>query len=117
MGIGLAITLTILLATVAMLAHARWSVPEFDPAIETMEVAAVIGPAVAALPPRRSRDVLDDLQMLLDFDVMTATSAAEHRLLVLESLLEEADHETVRLELLVNKLGRELMPAESWMDG
>lgn len=107
MGVEIILAIALTLAMLALAAHAWWTMPETDYLPESVEV----GHVAAALPPRERRDVLDDYALLLDLEVITAVGAAEHRLSVLEALLEEADHETVRLELLVNKLGRELLPA------
>lgn len=90
-----------------LIVHARLTIPEYPDLLETVEV----GHVAAELPPPPRRDVLDDLAAELEFEALTAESSAEHRLALLDVLLNEADHETVRLEFLVSKLGNQLVPA------
>lgn len=107
------IEVLLVLMSVAILillaAHARYALPEVPSALETVDVGhiAVQPPP----PPPEPRDILDDFAAELGFEALTVESSAEHRLALLEALLEEADHETVRLEVLVNKLGIQLVPA------
>lgn len=64
------------------------------------------GPAEESqLPPVARPDVLNDYAEELNFQALTAEGAVEHRLALVEALLREAEHETVRMELLVDKLG------------
>ena len=95
------------LATVTAVAvlfwQAWWTLPrsaEFEPAFVDS------APVVPRSPPR---DVLDDFARELSFNALTAEGAAEHRLELLEALLREAEHESVRLEILVDRLGQHLV--------
>lgn len=107
MSIELGLTLAITITVVLVAAHAWWTMPQTEFVRETIEV----GPLEAALPPPAPRDVLDDYEAELGFMALTPEGSAEHRLALLEALLQEADQETVRLEVLVDKLGQQLMPA------
>lgn len=107
MSIELGITLAITIAVVLVAAHAWWTMPQTEFVRETAEM----GPLEATLPPPVPHDVLDDYEAELDFIALTPEGSAEHRLALLEALLQEADQETVRLEVLVDKLGQQLAPA------
>src|SRR4051812_17034757 len=91
-------------AVLALAAHAWWTMPQPHVGLETIEV----GHVAAAMPPPTRHDVLDDYEHELNFNALTAEGSAEHRLTLLEALLQEADNETSRLELLVSTLGQEL---------
>ena len=62
-------------------------------------------PTASASPPVARHDVLNDYAAELNFHALTAEGAVEHRMALLEALLREAEHESVRMELLVDKLG------------
>lgn len=107
MGIELAFALVTMMAVALLAAHAWWTMPQSEFVRETVEV----GPVEAAPPhPPVPHDVLDDYEAELGFTALTPEASAEHRLALLEALLQEADQETVRLEVLVNKLGQQLEP-------
>ena len=63
----------------------------------------------APVTPHAPRDILTDYAQELNFSALTAEGAAEHRLELLEALLREAEHESVRLEILVDKLGQHMV--------
>ncbi len=110
MTIELTLTLAMLGAVLVLAAQAWYAMPQYPDLLETVEVGqvAVESPRSRPLP---QHDVLDDFAAELGFEALTAEGSAEHRLALLDALLEEADHETVRLEFLVNKLGNQLVPA------
>lgn len=110
MGIELILAAAITAVAVLLAIHAWCSAPDYAIPPETV----VVGLADTSLPPPpppRRRDVLDDFANELGFEALTAESSAEHRLALLDALLDEAEHETVRLEFLVNKMGDQLVPA------
>ena len=104
MSIELAFAIATMAAVLLMVAHARWTIPLTDFSREAVEV----GPVESAPPHSGSRDILDDYEAQLAVTSLTPEGSAEHRMAILEALLEEADHETSRLELLVDKMGQRL---------
>ncbi len=99
------------LATLAAVAVLYWYVcrnfpssSRTEPEIAMLEPAAPM--AAVVTPPR---DTLADFAAELNFTALTAEGAAEHRLELLAALLREAEHETTRMELLVDKLGQHLV--------
>jgi hypothetical protein len=105
----------------ALVAHARWSLPQIQLAPEVVDIGLVATelshPATdpghvpsqqPTPPPLPEHDILDDYEAELDFMALTPEGSAEHRLALLEALLLEADDETSRMELLVNELGQRL---------
>lgn len=106
MSIELGFTLAILTAVVLLVVHARWTLPPAQFVPEAVEV----GHVAAELPPPKPHDVLDDYAMEMGFEALTAEGSVEHRLALLDALLNEADNETSRLETLVDKMGRSLLP-------
>ncbi len=109
MSIELIIAFGTTIVVLLLAAHARYAMPHSQDLLETVEVGHVA--AELPPPPTTRRDVLDDFAAELEFEALTAESSAEHRLALLDALLHEADHETVRLEFLVSKLGNQLVPA------
>ena len=90
------------LTTVVAVAVLFWQ------AWRTMPQATTAEPLVAApaVPPH---DVRVDYARELKFTALTAEGAAEHHLELLEALLREAEHESLRSEILVDKLGQHLV--------
>ena len=95
------------LATVTAVAvlfwQAWWTMP---PSCAYEPEVAVTAPVV---PPPAPRDILADYARELNFSALTPEGSAEHRLELLEALLREAEHETLRTEILVDKLGQHLL--------
>lgn len=66
------------------------------------------GPKIC--PLSLHQDVLDDYAQQLQLNLDDIESAAHHHLLLADHLLQEAEYETARLELLIDKLGYQLGP-------
>ena len=107
MGIEISIAAITTVAILLLAVHAWWTMPLSDFVSEAVEVGYI----AAELPPPKRRDVLDDYEAELAFQALTAEASATHRLALLHALLEEADHETTRLEVLVDQMGQRLVPS------
>ena len=92
----------IAIGAVAVLFWRAWRTMPAACALESVTVS----PAPPASAPH---DVLVDYARELNFTALTAEGAAEHHLALLEALLSEAEHESMRSEILIDKLGQHLV--------
>ncbi len=95
------------ITTLAVVAVIFWQAWQTMPrSWDWVPEAVQSAPVIPHAPPR---DILTDYAQELNFSALTAEGAAEHRLELLEALLREAEHESVRLEILVDKLGQHMV--------
>ena len=107
MTIEFSFALAIMTALLLLALHTRWTATPVDYYAESVEV----GHITVELPPPQRHDILDDYAAEMNFQALTTEGSVEHRLALMEALLQEADHESDRLSLLVDKLGYQLAPA------